>query len=166
MSTLQRAIEVACSAHAGQLDERGFPYITHPMAVMRSFCVITFRDDLETIQIASVLHDVIGNSDWTIRRLQEEGFSERVTKILGCLAPEVGERYSWYIKRVITDDLACYVKMADLEEDLLPERRSLSSVKKRRYRMALDVVSEAIHPTRDFMLKRSIGMLEDYDDVL
>ena len=91
MSTLQRAIEIACSAHAGQLDERGFPYITHPMAVMRSFCVVTFREDLETIQIASVLHDVIGNSDWTLRRLQVEGFSERVINILGCLvAPHAG----------------------------------------------------------------------------
>ena len=140
------------------------------MAVMRSFCVVTFREDLETIQIASVLHDVIGNSDWTLRRLQEEGFSERVTEILGCLAPEKGERYSWHIKRVITDDLACYVKMADLEDDLMPERRSLSSVKKRRYRIALDVVSEALDPTRDpfkmFQLQRMIGMLENYDDVL
>ena len=168
MSTLQRAIEIACSAHAGQLDERGFPYICHPMAVMRSFCVNTFREDLETIQIASLLHDVVGISDWTFRKLQDEGFSERVMCILHCLTKDVGERYSYYIKRITTDDLACYVKMADLQDDLLPERRSLSSVTKRRYRMALDIVTEAHCPTSDpfnkTLIDRMISELGDYDD--
>ena len=34
MSTLEKAIELAARAHAGQLDKAGLPYILHPLRVM------------------------------------------------------------------------------------------------------------------------------------
>jgi guanosine-3',5'-bis(diphosphate) 3'-pyrophosphohydrolase len=34
MATLERAIEIAASAHAGQVDKAGQPYILHPIRVM------------------------------------------------------------------------------------------------------------------------------------
>ncbi len=34
MSTLERAIDIATEAHAGQFDKGGEPYILHPLRVM------------------------------------------------------------------------------------------------------------------------------------
>ncbi|HVR42346.1 MAG TPA: guanosine-3',5'-bis(diphosphate) 3'-pyrophosphohydrolase, partial [Thermoanaerobaculia bacterium] len=34
MSTIERAIEIAARAHAGQVDQAGAPYILHPLRVM------------------------------------------------------------------------------------------------------------------------------------
>lgn len=34
MATLERAIEIAARAHAGQTDKAGQPYILHPLRVM------------------------------------------------------------------------------------------------------------------------------------
>jgi (p)ppGpp synthase/HD superfamily hydrolase len=34
MPTLERAIEIAAKAHAGQVDKAGEPYILHPIRVM------------------------------------------------------------------------------------------------------------------------------------
>ena len=36
MSTLERAIEIAARAHAGQIDKANQPYILHPLRVMLS----------------------------------------------------------------------------------------------------------------------------------
>jgi len=36
MATLERALEIALAAHAGQLDKAGQPYILHPIRVMLS----------------------------------------------------------------------------------------------------------------------------------
>lgn len=34
MATLERAIELAARAHAGQVDKAGAPYILHPLRLM------------------------------------------------------------------------------------------------------------------------------------
>ena len=34
MATLEKAIELAARAHAGQKDKQNFPYILHPLRVM------------------------------------------------------------------------------------------------------------------------------------
>ena len=36
MSTLEKAIEIATKAHAGQVDKQGMPYILHPLRVMQA----------------------------------------------------------------------------------------------------------------------------------
>jgi GTP diphosphokinase / guanosine-3',5'-bis(diphosphate) 3'-diphosphatase len=36
MDRLERAIEIAAKAHAGQVDKAGQPYILHPIRVMLS----------------------------------------------------------------------------------------------------------------------------------
>ncbi len=52
MSTLERAITIAATAHAGQIDKAGAPYILHPLRVM-------LRVTTEAERITAVLHDVI-----------------------------------------------------------------------------------------------------------
>lgn len=52
MSTLERAIEIAALAHAGQVDKAGEPYILHPLRVM-------LRVSGTHERMAAVLHDVV-----------------------------------------------------------------------------------------------------------
>lgn len=71
MSLLERAIEIAVTAHKGQVDKANKPYILHPLRLM-------FKMQSENEMIAAVLHDVVEDTDWTIEKLEDEGFSEEV----------------------------------------------------------------------------------------
>ena len=71
MSSLERAIEIAVSAHKGQKDKADKPYILHPLRLM-------FKMNSENEMIAAVLHDVVEDTDWTIEKLEAEGFNEEV----------------------------------------------------------------------------------------
>jgi len=72
---LERAIEIAVSAHKGAVDKGGQPYILHPLAVMMSL-----KTDAE--KIVGVLHDVVEDTDWTFEALKQEGFSEDIIEAL------------------------------------------------------------------------------------
>ena len=52
MSTIERAVEIAARAHAGQVDKAGMPYLFHPLRVMLSVSTPEER-------MAAVLHDVV-----------------------------------------------------------------------------------------------------------
>jgi len=67
MSLLERAIEIAVTAHKDQVDKAGKPYILHPLRLM-------FKMQTENEMIAAALHDVVEDTDWTIQRLEAEGF--------------------------------------------------------------------------------------------
>lgn len=72
MTTLERAIELASKAHAGQVDKAGQSYILHPIKVM-------LRVAGSEARIVAVLHDVVEDSQFTIEDLRNEGFSESRT---------------------------------------------------------------------------------------
>lgn len=112
---LNKAIEVATQAHSGQVDKAGMPYIFHPLRVMLSL-------DGELEQICAVLHDVVEDSDMTARKLMEMGFSEEVLEVLDCLTKRLGEPYDRFIGRVLENEVACKVKLADLRDNLNPLR--------------------------------------------
>lgn len=113
MSTLGRAIEIAVSAHAGQLDKGGRPYILHPLWVMDK--VRHLGDDY---MIVAVLHDVIEDCpDWDLLKLSKEGFSQDVIFSLSLLTHGNGGSYDDYIKAIASDPIARAVKLRDLEHN-------------------------------------------------
>jgi len=70
MSTLEKAISLAVTAHEGQVDKGGNPYILHPLRVMLS---------LRTAEemIVAVLHDVVedcSDRGFGWERLEDRGF--------------------------------------------------------------------------------------------
>ena len=108
MSSLERAIEIASRAHAGQVAPDGNPYILHPLRMM-----LAIRAPEE--RIVAVLHDVIEKSDdWTIERLRLEGFSDAILKAVDALTRRDGEDYSDLIQRAVADKIARTVKIADI----------------------------------------------------
>jgi len=134
MSTLERAIEIAAEAHAGQTDKAGVPYILHPLRVMLA---VEAYDE----RIAAVLHDVLEDCpEWTLDRLAVEGFSVPVLNAIAALTRHKGETYDAFIDRVCDSRIALNVKMADLKDNLEPLRLGLIAPNPERvakYRRAL-----------------------------
>lgn len=112
MATLQRAIEIAYEAHAGQYDKAGADYINHPLRVME-------KGTTEDEKIVGVLHDVVEDSDWTFEMLRAEGFTAEVIDALKCVTKlSEDEDYDHFIDRVLTNPLAVKVKLHDLEDNM------------------------------------------------
>lgn len=118
MGTLERAIEIAAEAHAGQLDKTGAPYIAHPMRIMARF----LREKHETYAIIAALHDVIEDSDWTLNGLLDEGFSTEIVEAVGVLTRNKREPYLTYVERAAKHPLARWVKQADLMDNINEDR--------------------------------------------
>ena len=109
---LNRAIEIAVSAHEGQLDtNNGRPYIEHPFRVMSAG---------QTLQekIVGVLHDVVEDTPWTLEQLTEEGFSKEVVDGIDAMTRRDNESYDDYLLRVQDNPLATRVKLNDLTDNM------------------------------------------------
>ena len=115
--TLDRAIAIAAEAHTDQKDKAGISYILHPIRLM-------IQMDSEEAMIAAVLHDVVEDSVWTLDDLRREGFSDEVLNAVDCLTHREGEGEDYwdYIKRAGNDPIAIKVKLADLLDNLNPNR--------------------------------------------
>jgi GTP diphosphokinase / guanosine-3',5'-bis(diphosphate) 3'-diphosphatase len=75
---LQRAFEVAETAHAGQLRKSGEDFITHPVAV--ADVLADLHLDTTTL-VAALLHDTVEDTDLTLEAIRD-GFGEDVSHIV------------------------------------------------------------------------------------
>lgn len=64
------------------------------------------------------MHDVVEDTQITLDDLRNEGFSEEVLTILDCLTKQSGESYDAFIDRILTNETACWVKVADLCDNM------------------------------------------------
>jgi (p)ppGpp synthase/HD superfamily hydrolase len=113
---LERAIHIAVDIHEGQKDLQGHPYILHPLRVMLKM------DSLLT-QIIAVLHDVFEDGGQeAISAVAQANFPLDAPRILNLLTREEGQSYDAYIDRIMTDQTAMKVKLADLEDNSSPQR--------------------------------------------
>ena len=108
---LDKAIQCAVKAHAGQKDKAGAPYILHPLRIM-------MKMDSQAGMIAAMLHDVVEDSSVTLADLRAEGFSEEVIAAVDHLTRREGEAYEIFINRLRHNPLAVKVKLADLEDNM------------------------------------------------
>ena len=112
--TIERAIEIACRVHAGQVDKAGAPYILHPLRVM-----LAVRSP--EARMAAVLHDVVEDGEVTIEQLQAEGFPAAVVEAVEALTKRKEEKetkgYEAFIRRLAPNALARDVKLADLRDN-------------------------------------------------
>jgi hypothetical protein len=111
MSTLDRAIQIAVKAHRGQEYEPGVPYVLHPLRVM-------FRMRTDEERTVAILHDVVEQTDWSLKDLRKEGFSRAVVQAVDHLSRRKGESYDDFIGRILPHPLARRVKRADLSDNI------------------------------------------------
>ena len=111
MANLERAIEIAAKAHAGQVDKGGQPYILHPLRVM-------LRVPEAESRIVAVLHDVVEDAEITYDDLRAEGFSGSVLAALEALTKQPGESRTDAARRARANPIAREVKLADNAENM------------------------------------------------
>lgn len=110
MSTLERAISLAATAHAGQVDKGGHPYILHPLRVM-------LRMGTDALRIVAVLHDVLEDTALAPADLQAAGFEPALIEALEALTRRPGEPYDAFVQRAAANPLARAVKLADIADN-------------------------------------------------
>ncbi len=109
---LKRAIDIAVSAHEGQLDtHNGRPYIEHPFRVMNAGHTLQEK-------IVGILHDVVEDTDWTLQQLEQEGFTEEIVEAVDAMTRRDNESYDAYMNRVQGNKIAVRVKLNDLTDNM------------------------------------------------
>ena len=137
---LERAIEIAVSAHKGVFDKGGNPYILHPLRVMM---LLTTKDE----KIVGVLHDVVEDSeDWDFDKLKAEGFSDTVLDSLRSVAKfSEDEDYDAFIQRGLANNIGRAVKIADIRDNLdvtrIGELKDKDLKRLNKYKKALSILT-------------------------
>ncbi|AMJ42286.1 hypothetical protein [Anaerotignum propionicum] len=108
---LEKAMILAATAHMGQLDKGGNPYILHPVRVM-------LRCNSLTEKTVAMLHDTLEDSNLTADDLLKEGFPREVVDAVVCLTRKIGQDYMEHIKEVAKNPLATTVKLSDLADNM------------------------------------------------
>lgn len=105
-----KAIKLAYQAHDGQLDKAGMPYILHPIHLAEQM-----DDEISTC--VAILHDVVEDTDVTFEDLEKE-FPESVLEPLRYLTHQKGVPYMEYVERILENDIAVKVKLADIDHNM------------------------------------------------
>jgi (p)ppGpp synthase/HD superfamily hydrolase len=102
MTSIEKAIAMAVSAHADQRDKEGASYILHPLRIAMNFV------GAEHLFCIAMLHDVVEDTlseenEITIADVERE-FGKEVSVSVDCLTRRPKERYlEEYIPRVARD---------------------------------------------------------------
>ncbi|WP_138006492.1 HD domain-containing protein [Halalkalirubrum salinum] len=118
MNDLERAIDIALTAHTGDTDKGGATYIRHPLRVMEQM-------DSETERVVAVLHDVIEDAEYELDDIRTE-FGSDVRDAVDALTKRDDEAYlAEFIPRCAQNKIARRVKRADIKDNMdltrLPE---------------------------------------------
>lgn len=97
--------------HQNQVDKQGIPYVFHPFIVANSM-------ETEDETIVALLHDVLEDTNTTVKELYELGLSQEIVSALLTMTHQEGEDYFDYIERISKNKLATKVKIADLHHNM------------------------------------------------
>ena len=111
MQRLALAISITAKAFEDVLDKGGHPYILHCLRVMNNV-----QGD-ECVKCASVMHDLIEDTDWTFEQLTALGFSDKTIGLLYLLTHKRETSYDDYIKAISVSKEATEIKKKDLEDN-------------------------------------------------
>ena len=109
---LGKVLLLATTAHAGQFDRGGKPYILHPLKVMHYL-----KTDDEELQCIALLHDVIEDTDTSWKDLEAIGCTSRVIAGVRVLTKMPGQTYDEYKNEVFANLDAMRVKSCDLRHN-------------------------------------------------
>ena len=71
----------------------------------------------ECVKCASVMHDLIEDTDWTFEQLTALGFSDKTIGLLHLLTHQKETPYDDYIKAISVSKEATEIKKKDLEDN-------------------------------------------------
>ena len=107
---INRAIDIAFSAHKDQKDKAGRPYFMHPV-------IVASQMDSEYEICTALLHDVAEDTSITIEELERE-FPKEITDALRLLTHDEHTDYLDYVREIKKNPISRKVKLADLNHNL------------------------------------------------
>lgn len=162
MELIERALEIAVTAHAGKVDKGGAPYILHPLRVMAA---VPTMDE----KITAVLHDVVEDTEWTLEKLAAEKIPGRILDALRALTKLPGEERIDAAKRAAADPIARAVKVADVTDNMdlsrIPDPTARDRERLEEYRqvkaLLLESAGAAAWDAVEARLADALGALEE-----
>ena len=133
-----KAMNLAYSAHHGQFDKGGVPYIFHPIHLAEEM-------DDEVSTCVALLHDTVEDTAVTLEELAES-FPREIVEAVDLLTHRDGVEYFDYVRSIRANPVAVKVKLADLRHNGDPNRISnQGNAEKRRekYAKAWKILTEA-----------------------
>ena len=109
-----KAMNLAYSAHHGQYDKGGVPYIFHPIHLAEQM-----DDEISTC--VALLHDTVEDTAVTLEQLAAE-FPKEVVDAVALLTHADGVEYFDYVRAIKANPVAVQVKLADLSHNGDPKR--------------------------------------------
>ena len=127
----KKALLFATEAHAGQKRNNGNNYIIHPIRVSQEV-------HTEVQRVCALLHDVVEDTDVDLIDIKMH-FGVGIADTINCLTHRKGESYHDYITRVLEDDDAVAVKIADICDNLsdTPSERAIEKSAQALERLAI-----------------------------
>lgn len=148
MNKIDKALQIATKAHAGQVDRDGNPVILHALTVG----LMGHTDEERT---AGFLHDVVEDTDMTFEDLTDAGIPNGVVNALRLLTHQKGTPYIDYVKSIIEsgNPIALQVKYNDLKHNYARGKAYPDLQKK--HGPALEMVKAAIEECSKIELYRA-----------
>ncbi len=111
----EKALKLCYEAHKDQTDKIGLPYVFHPFHLAEQM-----TDEISTT--VALLHDVVEDTDYTIKDLEQMGFSPEVLEAVALLTHDPAVPYEEYLIPIKANPIARRVKLADLAHNSDPHR--------------------------------------------
>lgn len=134
----RKAINIAYTAHMGQTDKSGIPYILHPIHLAEEM-------DTEEECIVALLHDVVEDTPITLTELEKE-FTPQIIEALKLLTHDKSTDYMEYIKKIKSNPIAKKVKLADLHHNAdntrLEQLTNKDILRNKKYQKAIKILKK------------------------
>lgn len=106
----KKAMKLCFEAHKDQTDKSGMPYVFHPFHLAEQM-------ETEETTIVALLHNVVEDTDYTLKDLTDMGFGESVIEALSLLTHDDEVEYMDYVCAIKENPIATAVKLADLRHN-------------------------------------------------
>jgi (p)ppGpp synthase/HD superfamily hydrolase len=138
MSLYNQALELATTKHAGQVDKQNRPYMEHVIRVMNAALLMPSKLNIDStvIMIASLLHDIVEDTDVTLEQIAGQ-YGTEMADIIDHLTRREDETYLTYVMRAASHPVARIIKLADNQVNNIDSSTSL----KKRYDAAHHVLT-------------------------
>ena len=137
-TSVEHAIGIVADAFEGRLDLDGRPMVFHSLAV-------GMAGQTREEQICGLLHDLVGDTDWTFSDLMWHGVNHNIIRALQLLIHEEGIDYFDYVRRIAASGnlLAITVKRNILQHYLSHSRVNNHPKLLQRYKQSLEILNES-----------------------
>ena len=133
----KKAMKLCFEAHKDQVDKSGMPYVFHPFHVAEQM-----KDEATTI--VALLHDVVEDTDYTLKDIAAEGFGQEVVDALALMTYDKSIPYLEYVAKIKDNPIATTVKLADLAHNSDPTRLDVIDEKTKerleKYKKAIELL--------------------------